>query len=78
MQVAFNQLAAFGEALRKYQLDSAKSDYDKSQESFGDFRLISIASILAGLAAASSPGCRCVVRSGVRSKKRLRNSMPLP
>src|SRR5471030_599913 len=52
MQVAFNQLAAFGEALRKYQFDSAKSDYDNSQETFGDFRLISIAAILAGLAAA--------------------------
>jgi methyl-accepting chemotaxis protein I, serine sensor receptor len=52
MQVAFNQLAAFGEALRKYQFDSAKSDYDNSQESFGEFRLISIASILVGLAAA--------------------------
>ena len=52
MQVAFNQLAAFGEALRKYQFDSAKSDYDASQEAFGDFRIVSIASILVGLAAA--------------------------
>jgi methyl-accepting chemotaxis protein-1 (serine sensor receptor) len=52
MQVAFNQLAAFGEALRKYQFDSARTDYDNSQEAFGDFRLVSIASILAGLAAA--------------------------
>jgi methyl-accepting chemotaxis protein-1 (serine sensor receptor) len=52
MQVAFNQLATFGEALRKYQFDSAKSDYDNSQESFGDFRIISIAAILVGLAAA--------------------------
>jgi len=52
MQVAFNQLAAFGEALRKYQFDSAKSDYDNSQESFGDFRIVSIAAILVGLAAA--------------------------
>ena len=52
MQVAFNQLAAFGEALRKYQFDSAKSDYDASQEAFGNFRIVSIASILIGLAAA--------------------------
>src|SRR5471030_3329147 len=52
MQVAFNQLAAFGEALRKYQFDSAKSDYDASQEAFGDFRIVSIAAILVGLAAA--------------------------
>jgi methyl-accepting chemotaxis protein I, serine sensor receptor len=52
MQVAFNQLAGFGEALRKYQFDSAKSDYDNSQEAFGDFRIVSIAAILVGLAAA--------------------------
>ncbi|WP_075583443.1 methyl-accepting chemotaxis protein [Caballeronia sordidicola] len=52
MQVAFNQLAAFGEALRKYQFDSAKSDYDASQDAFGDFRIVSIAAILVGLAAA--------------------------
>src|SRR3984957_14511480 len=52
MQVAFNQLAGFGEALRKYQFDSAKSDYDSSQETFGQFRVVSIAAILFGLAAA--------------------------
>ena len=52
MQVAFRQLSTIGDALRKYQFDSAKSDYDNSQEAFGDFRIISIASILVGLAAA--------------------------
>ncbi|SAL17144.1 methyl-accepting chemotaxis sensory transducer [Caballeronia udeis] len=52
MQVAFRQLSTIGDALRKYQFDSAKSDYDNSQEAFGDFRIVSIASILVGLAAA--------------------------
>jgi len=31
--------------------DSAKSDYDSSQETFGQFRIVSIASILVGLVA---------------------------
>jgi len=52
MQVAFNELAALGEALHKYQFDSAKSAYEISQEGYGVFRVISIVSILFGLAAA--------------------------
>ncbi|MFK4445719.1 methyl-accepting chemotaxis protein-1 (serine sensor receptor) [Caballeronia udeis] len=52
MQVAFRQLSTIGDGLRKYQFDSAKSDYDNSQETFVDFRIIGIASILVGLAAA--------------------------
>jgi methyl-accepting chemotaxis protein-1 (serine sensor receptor) len=52
MQVAFNEMAAFGEALRKYQFDAAKSDYDSSQDTFSEFRVLSIAAVLIGLAAA--------------------------
>jgi methyl-accepting chemotaxis protein I, serine sensor receptor len=52
MQVAFNEMAAFGESLRKYQFDSAKSDYDNSQDMFSELRMASRAAILIGLAAA--------------------------
>jgi methyl-accepting chemotaxis protein I, serine sensor receptor len=52
MQVAFNEMAAFGESLRKYQFDSAKSDYDNSQDMFSELRMASRAAILVGLAAA--------------------------
>ncbi len=52
MQVAFNEMAAFGESLRKYQFDSAKSDYENSQDMFSELRMASRAAILIGLAAA--------------------------
>jgi len=53
MQVKFNELATVGESLRKYQFDSAKSDFELSQEKFSEFRTISVVAIIIGLLAAA-------------------------
>ncbi|WP_213779247.1 methyl-accepting chemotaxis protein [Caballeronia sp. dw_276] len=53
MQVKFNEMAAIGESLRKYQFDSAKSDFELSQEKFNEFRTISAVAIIIGLLAAA-------------------------
>jgi methyl-accepting chemotaxis protein-1 (serine sensor receptor) len=52
MQVKFNEMAAIGESLRKYQFDSAKRDFELSQQKFGEFRVISAVAIIIGLLAA--------------------------
>jgi len=53
MQVKFNELAAIGESLRKYQFDSAKSDFELSQQKFSQFRTVSVVAIIIGLLAAA-------------------------
>ncbi|SAL22758.1 methyl-accepting chemotaxis sensory transducer [Caballeronia sordidicola] len=53
MQVKFNEMAAIGESLRKYQFDSAKSDFELSQQKFSEFQTISVVAIIIGLIAAA-------------------------
>jgi methyl-accepting chemotaxis protein-1 (serine sensor receptor) len=51
MQIKFNELAAKGLALRQFQFDSARREYDESQQTFSTFREITIIAIVIGLAA---------------------------
>jgi methyl-accepting chemotaxis protein-1 (serine sensor receptor) len=52
MQVAFNELADKGAALRQFQFDSAKLGFDQAQQTFETFRTITIIAIVLGLAMA--------------------------
>jgi methyl-accepting chemotaxis protein-1 (serine sensor receptor) len=52
MQKAFNVLADKGVALRQFQFDSAKRDFDQAQQTFETFRTITIIAIVLGLAMA--------------------------
>jgi methyl-accepting chemotaxis protein I, serine sensor receptor len=52
MQVAFNELADRGAALRQFQFDSAKLGFDQAQQTFETFRTITIIAIVLGLAMA--------------------------
>ncbi|WP_284507380.1 methyl-accepting chemotaxis protein [Caballeronia sp. ATUFL_M2_KS44] len=53
MQVAFNELAKTGVALRKLQFEAAQKAFDAGQAQFEVFRTASIAAILFGVAAAA-------------------------
>src|ERR1700709_607395 len=50
MQVAFNDMAKSGVALRKMQFDQARQAYDAGQQSYDNSRIVSIAAILLGVA----------------------------
>jgi methyl-accepting chemotaxis protein-1 (serine sensor receptor) len=52
MQAAFNEFAKTGVALRKLQFDQAQSAFDAGQTEFQMFRMMTIAAILVGVAAA--------------------------
>ncbi|WP_460908932.1 methyl-accepting chemotaxis protein [Paraburkholderia jirisanensis] len=52
LQVAYNDMANTADELRKFQFNSARVDYESSQSTFATFRIVCIAAIVAGLAAA--------------------------
>jgi methyl-accepting chemotaxis protein-1 (serine sensor receptor) len=52
LQATYNDMASSAIELRKIEFDAVKLDYDASQSSFGTFRMVSIAALIAGLIAA--------------------------
>jgi len=53
LQVAFNALVEADDALRKFQFESARQDFDAAQNSYGLFRTVSIVAVVIGVVAAA-------------------------
>ena len=53
MQVAYGELSAANDALRKFQFDGASQGYDAAQSAAATFRMLSLIAIVAGLGAAA-------------------------